>query len=184
MRFRTANRDDLQKIASIHTACWREVYAFMPTDVLKSRDYEYRYQQWARWFDAPDGVLLSIEHRNDLVGFCHAGRSLDPELQSDGEMRAGYLLPEYRGGLVGIGIMRHLSCWMLDEGMQSAGIWAFRENKYRHWYTHLGWTISCRRNRIIADHAIPEIAYHWDNLETLIHRLDFVEKITSERAVG
>lgn len=184
MNFRHAEYKDIEAISVIHATCWREVYQFMPDFVLQSRDKEYRNQQWRRWFNWPDGVLYKIEDQHAIVGFCHAGRSVDGELEADGEMRAGYLLPQYRGGRVGLRIMHHLGCWMLDQGWQSAGIWAFHANKFRHWYSHLGWKIHCRRNRVIQDHAIPEVGYRWESLETLIHRIEFLEKTTNERAAG
>lgn len=184
MLLRAGTYEDIPQIVNVHVACWREVYGWMPDAVLKNRDADYRERQWKKWFSNPDGILYVAQENNNLIGFCHAGDCVDSDLQADGEMRAGYILPSYRGGTLGLLMMREMAEWMTGRGMVRGGIWAFQSNRYRYWYSHLGWEARVRRNRNIAGHAIPEVGYLWPDLRTLPARINALLENTIDRAAS
>ena len=184
MSLRCAHPRDIPAIVSIHVACWNEVYNWMPAEVLNNRGAAYRERQWSDWFKNPDGALFVAEEAGAILGFCHAGPCKDPDLSVDGEMRAGYILPSYRGGTLGLEMMRTLAEWMAGQSMVSAGIWAFKSNRFRHWYSHLGWKSALRRDRIIADHKIPEVGYVWPDVSTLPNRIETLLRNSIDRAAS
>lgn len=182
MLFRSATVEDVENISQVHVKCWSEIYKFMPRKILDNRSLDYRRRQWSNWFLSGDGVLLAIEDRGSFIGFCHAGPSCDADISVHAELRAGYVLPGHRGGEVGLGIMDALGRWILSQGWSTAGIWAFAENPYRHWYSHLGWAICARRDRVINGVHIPEVGYRWDGVENLVSRVATLKVSTVERA--
>lgn len=140
----------------------------MPLAVLENRNEEFRRTQWSNWFLNPVGGLFSIiAASGDLVGFCYCLPNTDPASSADGEMRAGYVLPDYRGGAVGPLIMAMLSQWMLDQGLKSSVLWAFRDNPHRRWYGHLGWSPIIYRDRELCGCSIPEVGYYMADLTKL-----------------
>lgn len=182
MLFRCATVADVEDISQVHVKCWSEIYKFMPEEVLCSRSLEYRRKQWCNWFLSGDGMLFVIESRGIVIGFCHVGPSFDPDLSVDAEMRAGYILSGHRGGEVGLDMMDTLGRWILGQGWSTAGIWAFADNPFRHWYGHLGWSICARRDRVINGIRIPEVGYRWDGVDRLVSRVAALKAANVERA--
>ncbi|HYD99688.1 MAG TPA: GNAT family N-acetyltransferase [Alphaproteobacteria bacterium] len=174
---RPAVPGDAPAIAAIHAAAWSEAYAFMPEGVLARRDAAMRLQQWRDWFAAEPGParggLFVLEAAGAVVGFCHAAANADPTVPARGELRAGYIRPDFRGGNAGPLIMRTLAAWLRDNGLEPAIVWVFRENRFRHWYHMLGWRPAILRDRMLDGHAVPETGYFYpDGLDALIAKLD------------
>lgn len=171
---RYSNPLDLHDIALIHVACWREVYAFMPSDVLAARGYQYRSEQWQRWFtERPTNeALFSLVSAGKVVGFAVAKRNEDPAIDAIGEFHACYILPDFRGGISGPIAMLALAKFLYAAGQWPACVWAFKSNPYRRIYSALGCVPTVFRDRIIEGHALPEIGYLAPPYEVLISRLN------------
>lgn len=165
---------DIIAISEIHSFCWQEVYAFMPGTVHVARSQAYRRDQWERWFDEqPEGeTLIVLTFDETVVGFALSKPNADQDIAAAGEMHAGYILPEFRGGMSGPAMMKALADRMLELGQWPACIWAFKENPHRRFYTALGWHPVVHRDRVIAGERIPEVGYTSPSYETLTGRLD------------
>ena len=174
LSLRSATRDDVEDISSIHAACWREVYGFMPSAVLDNRNREFRKKQWNNWFsNKGDNENLTVaESDGQVVGFSFCLKSDDPDAENLGEMRAMYVLPDYRGGATGPLMMRNMACFLREQGLAPMVLWAFKQNPIRLWYAQLGWKRFLERDRFLAGHGIPEIGYQHTDPDAFISRLD------------
>ncbi|MCV0429121.1 MAG: GNAT family N-acetyltransferase [Roseibium sp.] len=185
MNIRNGKCGDANTISEIHSMCWREVYSFMPDEVHQARSKDYRKSQWERWFsDQPDGeTLLVLTHDETVVGFALSKPNTDCDISAPGEMHAGYVLPEYRGGMSGPAMMKGLAERMMQMGQWPACIWAFKENPHRRFYSALGWHAVVHRDRTIAGKQIPEIGYTSPSYDELTCRLDRMLSSFSQRQI-
>lgn len=185
MSIRSGVYSDIDIITDIHTLCWREVYSFMPYEVHSARNWKYRHKQWECWFSSPprDETLLVLTYDDVVVGFSLAKPNTDPDIDALGEMHAGYVLPDYRGGMSGPAMMRLLAEKMNYLGQWPSCIWAFKQNPYRRFYSALGWRAVIQRDRVIAGKKIPEIGYISPSYSSLIGRLDRMLAATVQRQI-
>lgn len=170
-----AKKRDLPEIAKIHAACWQDSYAFLPPQILKNRNENYRMNQWKRWMKSPGEAecLFMIRHEEEGIGFCFAKPNDDPAAPDDaGELHAGYLLPGWRGSAAGPKLMLTMAQYLEAKGKAPLVLWAFRQNPMRIWYAQLGWKKFIERNRIIEGLAIPEFGYVSPPLDQLYARLN------------
>ncbi|WP_366525122.1 GNAT family N-acetyltransferase [uncultured Roseibium sp.] len=146
----------------------------MPDEVHKARSKDYRERQWSNWFEQrPAGeILIVLTDDETVVGFALSKPNNDSDIDAAGEMHAGYILPDYRGGISGPALMKALAERMQSLGQWPACIWAFKENPHRRFYTALGWHPVVERDRVIAGAAIPEVGYTSPDYSDLSGRLD------------
>ena len=120
LTIRVSRPSDVEDIAAVHAACWQDVYAFMPPEVLKSRDYNFRLTQWKNWyaekkFDQSEGLFV-MEYGKRIVGFCMCKPNLDPDIpQAKGEYHAQYVLPQYRARGTGYQVLQVLTAYLLSQ---------------------------------------------------------------------
>lgn len=177
---RPANMLDSRDISKIHAFCWRETYHFMPSEVLEVRCENYRLRQWDAWFrnPNPEEQLFKILAGDKIVGFCFCKENEDVDLPlARGELHAGYVLPEYRGGIVGPLAISVMAKFLRSQNLSPISLWAFKENRIRLWYAQLGFRKVVTRDRVIAGHAIPEFGYVHPDVNQLIDHVDkFIQR--------
>lgn len=80
---RAPNPADVDALAELHVATWREAYAhLLPEDFFTDEFLEGRRRMWTRLTsEAPEGVRVSLAETPDgeIVGFAVAGSSLPDE---------------------------------------------------------------------------------------------------------
>ena len=174
MEVRLATPQDCEAIARIHVQCWREVYSFIPEQVHQKRGYEFRLAQW-RTVVAQNlkcEFLYVLTTGGLVVGFGFAKENQEAGIPAKGELHAGYVLPEHRGGISGPLLMREMVSALCTQGMMPISLCAFQKNRVRTWYRSLGWVPILRRNRVIEGQGVPELVYVQPDLDGLINRLD------------
>lgn len=171
---RKARDTDARAIAHIHAQSWQEVYHFMGPKVLASRNFEYRLNQWRRWFEATpkSEALYCLTHSGTVVGFAMAKPNTDDEISARGEFHACYILPQFRGGNSGPLAMQTLAEFLHSEHLWPACVWAFRDNPYRRIYAGIGCRAQVYRDRVIQGQRLPEIGYLVPPYQKLINRLE------------
>lgn len=172
-----ANPQDSNDISIIHAFCWRETYDFMPPEVLNNRSEDYRKNQWESWFEKkkPSEALYKVVADKKIVGFCFCKENDDIDLpEARGELHAAYILPEFRGGIVGPLMMKTMAKFLRRQNQCPISLWAFRENKVRLWYAQLGFKRVVARDRLIFGHAIPEFGYVHPDPDDLIDHMEFL----------
>ncbi len=172
-----ANSLDSKVISNIHAYCWRESYGFMPKEVLDNRSQDYRKNQWDSWFEKPKPfeALFKILVNEEIVGFCFCKNNEDDDLpEARGELHAAYILPEFRGGVVGPLMMLTMVKFLRTREHCPISLWAFKENKVRLWYSQLGFKRVVSRDRVIFGHSIPEFGYIHPDADKLIDRMNML----------
>jgi GNAT superfamily N-acetyltransferase len=176
LNIRVSRPRDVEDIAAVHATCWKDVYAFMPQEVLKSRDYSFRLKQWKNWyaekrFDQGEGLFV-MEYGKRIVGFCMCKPNLDPDIpQAKGEYHAQYVLPQYRARGTGYQVLQVLTAYLLSEKMSPMCCWAFQDNTIWQWYQRMGFEKVIARDRIINDIAVPEYGFLHRDPEGLLYDL-------------
>ena len=123
----------------------------------------------------PQEALFTLHYDKQVVGFCMCkpNDDLDAPL-GKGEMHAAYILPEYRGGIVGPLMMLKMALYMKENDLSPPILWAFKQNSIRFWYAQLGWERFIYRTRSINGNAIPEYGYIHNDIDRLISRLEHI----------
>lgn len=175
-RIRNARYGDIDAISTVHAQCWQSSYQYLPKIVLRNRNEAYRRRQWTQWFEHPPchfSRLYVVECRGSVCGFSFCCENKDESIRSArGELHAAYLLPGYRGGIVGANLLLTMMNGLDDAGLLPASIWTWQRNPLRVTYGALGFVPLVRRNRIIAGQPIPEIGYISPPLAELTERLN------------
>jgi GNAT superfamily N-acetyltransferase len=165
---------DCPHIAMIHSACWSEVYHFIPEEVHRLRSVEYRRDQWvnvletARYGDA----LFVLKKHDRVVGFAYSKASEEEGFPARGELHAAYILKAHRGGATGPMLMSAMVRSLISFDLAPVSLWAFKENKMKHAYRALGWEPVLHRDRDLLGYKVPETGYIHPDLDLLLKRLD------------
>ncbi|WP_135081792.1 GNAT family N-acetyltransferase [Terasakiella sp. SH-1] len=176
LSLRVSRATDIDAIATIHAHCWKEVYSFMPQEVLDNRDYRFRLQQWQNWFaekkyEQNEGLFV-MEAGHKVVGFCMCKPNTDPDIpQALGELHAQYMWPQYRASGTGYQVLQVLTAYLLAKKMTPMCCWAFAENEIWHWYERMGFEKVVSRNRVINGMELPEYGFIHNDPEGLMYRL-------------
>ncbi|SCA57178.1 conserved hypothetical protein [Candidatus Terasakiella magnetica] len=173
---RVSRPTDIEAIARVHADCWKEVYSFMPDEVLANRDYSFRLKQWKNWFEQKkyeqNEGLFVMEYDKKVVGFCMCKSNLDMDIpEALGEYHAQYMYPQYRASGTGYQVLHVLTAYMLSKKMAPMCCWAFEQNKIWHWYERMGFERVIKRNRKINGIDLPEYGFVHHDPEGLMYHL-------------
>jgi L-amino acid N-acyltransferase YncA len=168
---RAATRADAPAIGRIHVESWRETYrGVLPERLLHSLSALVRAAMWQGALEREPPVLLFVAQREngELVGFAGGGPCRATSLPHDAEVYAIYLLRATQQRGCGRRLMAALAAALQARGFRSICLWVLRENtKARGFYERLGGEVVGERMAIDGDDAFDEVAYGWDNLESL-----------------
>ncbi|MCE2950570.1 MAG: GNAT family N-acetyltransferase [Alphaproteobacteria bacterium] len=137
-----ATKDDVEAIAQIHIASWKETYhPFFPKSYLEKLSLEEKITQWTSYFKTSDQDDFSVYmafHEQTPVGFISFGPSRDRDLAKDGEIYALYLSPSHWGMGIGYNLFCTAHQEMLSNGATGTHLWALEENSqalcaYKRW---------------------------------------------------
>ncbi|AVX04302.1 hypothetical protein MXMO3_01777 [Maritalea myrionectae] len=176
MEVEKARAVDCPAIARIHVDCWREVYPYISKQVQNQRGYHFRLDQWKDVVsrEARHEALFVLRESGQIVGFGFAKENKDVALPALGELHAGYIMPQHRGGISGPLLMQKMVIALIQQDLAPISLWAFKQNRVRAWYKSLGWVSMVARDRVVAGEAIPEVGYIHPNLDELLSRLDTI----------
>lgn len=182
---RVANWQDATAIASVHVACWRECYVYLPRGLVERRNFEARLVQWEeRLLYTGQTLTLVLEQAGRVVGFGHVKRNDDSGMkQAQAELHACYFLPEMRGGSAGPAMMLRMVEWVAEQGFSTCGVWAWKQNPIRRTYAALGLEIVSRRDRVIDEFEAKEVGYLCRDLGKLMVKLRRMIIQTEARAL-
>jgi RimJ/RimL family protein N-acetyltransferase len=96
-RVRTATVEDAAGIAFVHVRSWQVAYrGQMPDEFLDELDVEKRATMWRALTQDPDKIVFVAEDSEaNIVGFCAAGPSRDPDADANtAEVGAIYVHPK------------------------------------------------------------------------------------------
>lgn len=165
---RTAVESDLEAIAHVHVASWRETYpGIVPAAILDGLREEQRAAQWRRWFlpDRPlrEGLVV-CEDEGKVVGFASAVISPDG---TEAELLTLYLLRRVQGRGFGRDLMTDIAQRMQRQGATSLTLWVARGNPTAGFYRRLGGIVVATRVETFGEHTVEEAQYRWADISLL-----------------
>ena len=165
---RTAVEDDIEAIARVHVAAWRETYpGIMPAEILDGLREEQRAAQWRRWF-LPDrplrDALIVCEDAGEVIGFASA---MIPSGCAEAELLTLYLLRRVQGRGFGRQLLTDVAGRMRSQGATSLMLWMVVGNPTAGFYRHMGGIDGVTEAKPFGPHIIEEAQYRWADIGTL-----------------
>jgi ribosomal protein S18 acetylase RimI-like enzyme len=149
---RKAKARDATGIGLVHVRSWQATYrGHFPQEYLDGLDPKQRAAKWRRYLKESDddrAHLLVLEQDGKIVGFANVGSCREDQLETAGEVRAIYLLPQYWGRGLGRVLMTAGLDALTSAGFSEAVLWVLAENdRARRFYEAGGW---------VADGAVKQ----------------------------
>ena len=168
---RAAVESDVEAIATVHIASWRETYrGIMPQAILDGLSETQRADQWRRWFlpDRPLREALTVcEDRGEVVGFASA---VNPAESSEAELLTLYVLTRAKGRGFGRELISDIAGRMSGQGATSLMCWMAVGNPTAGFYEHMGGVVHRTESKPFGPFTIEEIQYRWADISLLIGR--------------
>ena len=169
---RRARLSDASGIAAVHVATWRSACAnVLPDNYLA----DLSISRLANYYE--HGIRLGLalhvaasygEHgAPPIIGFSSAVRCHEGRL-GEGEVETLYVLDDYRDRGLGGQLLRASAKHLTQLGCRSAFAWVLSENPSRYFYQHLGGKQIASGSTRVGGEDIPQIAFAWDPIETLL----------------
>ncbi len=159
---RAASRSDLDAIARLHTASWRDAYKnFLPPSYLKERVAQDLADLWESCRIKPDDLILvaqDVRNKNRLVGFISVWCRPDPYIDNL------HCDPTETGKGIGKALMKAAFEQILLRKKQTASLTVITQNSNaRNFYLHLGGRPAKSRREEIFGHPVDVELIHWDD---------------------
>jgi len=176
MIIRQATTGDAQGIARVHVDVWRTTYRGVITDdVLANLSYERREQQWreaAGRSGEGSHSLFVAEDAGRIVGFASGGPERTGDALYKGELYAIYVLQTSQGQGIGRLLVQRVGEALISAEISNMLVWVLAANRgARHFYEVLGGRFLKEQPVELPGVTLPEVAYGWDNLPSLISML-------------
>ena len=173
---RYATIEDAAAIARVHTESWRSAYrGIVPDHYLDSIDVEEWAERHRRnMAESSDGLVAHVaEVQSEVVGWAVGGPNHETESAYSGELYTIYLLPEYQRLGIGLKLVVATVDWLVESGFNSIMVWVLAENRpARRFYEALGGEYIQEKQITIGGVALPEVAYGWKDLASLVTKKD------------
>ena len=128
MIIRDAVLSDAEKMAEISISAWKKAYAkIFPPAYLDTLDLEERKcAARSRIINKKTSVCVAVDAAGELLGYSHYGRCLC--LNSEGEIFALYVKPEYWAHGVGEKILSEVLNYLKSMNVEKVILWVFKAN--------------------------------------------------------
>lgn len=169
---RAATLADVDGLASMHVASWRETYTgIMPDELLASHSVETRAAMWTNILGNREAFgcaeVLIAHDLNRIIAFGSCGEPRDRALADagfDSEIGGLYVLRSHQKRGIGHSIMAAMSEFLSGLGYKGAYLWVLRDNgPARTFYESLGGRFLAERQDERFEGAIAEVAYGWSD---------------------
>lgn len=169
---RRARLADAPGIAAVHVATWRSAYAdILPDAYLAGLSISRLARQYEHLIRLGFGVHVAASYNlpgaPPVLGFATASRSRESQF-GEGEVEMLYVLDDYRDRGLGGQLLRASAKYLAQMGCRSAYAWVLRDNPSRYFYQRLGGKCIAAGTTQVAGEDIPQTAYAWDPLTTLL----------------
>jgi ribosomal protein S18 acetylase RimI-like enzyme len=167
---RRATEADLQAVAEIHVASWRDAYkGVVPETVLAGRSVDGALPGWRSTFaEYPANITVACAQDGGIRGFCCAGPVVDAAKNApfEFEIYGLHVSPNSRQRGIGASLLREALARARDrEGMDSAIVWTLKDLKLsQKFYQREGGKQVKSGVWSFGGIALPEVGYGWTNL--------------------
>lgn len=167
MRVREALPGDAEGIARVHVDSWRTTYkGIVSESVLQNLSTEQRAENWRRGI-GKNPLYVAEDESGRIVGFATGGKERTGNYEADGELYAIYLLQDVQGQGIGKKLTQLIAYDLKEQGFTSMLVWVLEQNPSKKFYESLGGQPVDEAMIEIGGEDFKEIAYYWDNIETL-----------------
>ena len=159
MKIRPAAQSDLQGIAAIHAASWKDAYAsVLPAEFLAKQIDIDLARHWSEIQIQSEDLLLVAEE-DSLVGFAAIWCRPIPFIDNL------HVKPSCRSKGVGSALMKAAAKELINRGNQTAYLWVFESNKNAiRFYERLGGVQKERAQKAVFGHKVLSRKIVWDDL--------------------
>ncbi|MDD2794929.1 GNAT family N-acetyltransferase [Acidocella sp.] len=169
---RRARAADAPGIAAVHVATWRNTYAtLLPETFLAGLSAERLSLHYERSIRMGHGVFVAVlsgeRSAPQVVGFSTARRCHGGKL-GDGEVETLYVADDWQNKGLGGQFLRVVAKYLASRGCRSVFIWVLHGNPAIFFYERLGGRRLANGTTYVAGSAVPQVAYAWDPIETLL----------------
>ncbi len=169
---RRARAGDAPGIAAVHVATWRSAYpCVLPEKFLAKLSTARLTAQYDRAIRMGAGVFVAVNSgplsSTSVLGFTTSRRSRSENL-GDGEVETLYVLDDWQNRGLGGMLLRASAKHLAGLGCRSAYAWVLRANPAGFFYERLGGKQIATGLVNVAGEDIPQTAYAWDPIETLL----------------
>jgi len=167
---REASPRDIPGIARAHVDSWQSAYRGIVRDeYLDSLTYEKCIRTWERRLAGDEAPFLyvAVQPGEGIVGFAACGPERKGDAAFAGELHAIYLRPGFERRGIGRRLVAAVARRLLREGISSMLVWVLRDNPARGFYEALGGRRVRERVVVIGDEELVELAYGWDDIQTV-----------------
>jgi ribosomal protein S18 acetylase RimI-like enzyme len=167
---RRARAADAPGIAAVHVATWRSAYpGVLPDKFLAKLSILRLTAQYDRAIRMGLGVHVAANSMSNpgIVGFSTARRTHGDKL-GEGEVETLYVLDDWQNRGLGGMLLRASAKHLASLGCRSAFAWVLRANNAAFFYKRLGGKQIATGITHVGGEEIPQTAYAWDPIETLL----------------
>lgn len=153
---------DADRIAEIHVAAWRAAYrGIVPDAYLAAMSVEQRAARWRTIIEATPGSVLACEHDGRIVGWVSIGPGRDDDAETDGEIYALYVDPDFWRGGTGRELMARAEQELRSRGFIQLFLWVLEQNaRARRFYESAGYSLDAQTKSItIGEAQLLELRY-------------------------
>ena len=165
MEIRKATKDDASGIAKVHVRSWQETYqGIVSQDYLDSLKIEDRKPLWEKSLSETSNispVFVAVNPEGEIVGFASFGKERSGKFKAEGELYAIYILKEYQGRKLGLGLLQAGLEDLLKQKYDSMLVWVLADNESRKFYESLQPEKAGEEVVEIAGKEYIEVAYIW-----------------------
>ncbi len=172
IRVRPARPADALAIGAVHVAAWRSAYAgILPATYLARLSVTRQAAMYERTILRHAVVRIAVDDapepgRPRVIGFATAARRAHS--LGEGEIETLYVLDDWRDRGVGRQLLIAAAQGLAEAGCRSAFVWVLRDNPSRWFYQRMGGREAGAGMITVARGAIPQIAFVWNPIETLL----------------
>ncbi len=174
MLIRPHQRTDVDRIAAILAAGWKQSYAhFMPAAFLLPRiDPAHRKAEIAAWLDGDFNpgteAIFVAEDAGSVLGFIHMELGDKGDLGATGIVNLLYVDPPAQQRGIGRQLMAAGARWLLATAPGPLVLSAFIDNPARHAYAAMGGAEAKRVVATIIDTPVESALYLWADPRALL----------------
>ena len=149
MKVRAARAGDLQRVAEIHVAGWRNAYAtLIDASILAGLSVETCLEAWKQRCAEPGAELWIAESvEGEILGFSRLLPASDDDLpEGFAEISHVYLDPAHYERGLGAVLLRHVLASAQGRGFEAVVLWVLEGNaRARHFYEREGFAVDGAR---------------------------------------
>jgi GNAT superfamily N-acetyltransferase len=171
---RRAKTSDAPGIGAVHVSTWRSAYpGVLPDDFLAKLSVARQAGHYDRAIRIGVGVHVAAISGPEaagappILGFSTARRCRGNGL-AEGEVETLYVLDDWKDCGIGTRLLRASAQHLVALGCRSAFAWVLRDNPAGYFYQHLGGKRIATSMTQVGGEKIPQTAYAWDPIESLL----------------